>query len=168
MAIPFSRSMRSLGADNFRFALVGLIVAIVLFTAWTIWFFLAQITLYETGQVVEVTREGLVVADFSSEALGRIRQGQFALLRFDVTDDEDQEAGAIPAVVMRITSQAQKDRGQVELFPLPEAASRMPFRENLKGRVDVEVEHLSPATLVMRASGQLLDTPPVSISPRNP
>jgi hypothetical protein len=43
----------------------------------------------------------------------------------------------------------------------------MPFQDKLTGRVEVEVEHLSPATLVMRASGQFLDTPPVSLSPQN-
>ena len=166
MSIPFSRSMRSLQADGFRFSLVWLVIAIALLTAWLAWFFLAQITLYETGQFVSITRDGTVVASFSAESLGRIRQGQYALLRFDAAAKEDQ-AGPIPAIVLNVAPAAQaKGPGRVELYPLPQGASRIPARETLTGRVDVEIEYLSPAALVMRASGQLLDTPPVSLSPQ--
>ncbi|MBU0492019.1 MAG: hypothetical protein KKA73_28135 [Chloroflexi bacterium] len=167
MAIPFSRSIRSLQADDFRLSLAGLVIAGLLFTAWAAWFFFAQITLYETGQIVRVTNEGLIVADFAPEALKRVRQGQSALLRFDVAA-QDEEAGPIPAIVMTVTSQAPDKKGQVALYPLPEAVSRVPFQDNPTGRVEIEVEYLSPAALILRASGQLLDTPPVSTSPRNP
>ena len=165
MSIPFSRSMRSLKADSFRPALVGLLLAMALLIAWAAWFFLARITLYETGQIVLTTKGGIVVADFSPEAPGRIQRGQPALLRLDgVIGDQ---AGAPPAIVTNVTNQAQEGRVWVELVAPVSAAFPVPLQDGLTGRVEIEVEHISPATFVMRASGQLIDTPPVSLSPQN-
>ena len=158
MSISFSRSMRSLNADSLRPSLVGLIVAILLLTAWATWFFLAQITLYETGQIVDMTRDGTVVANFSPEAQGRIYQGQSALLRFDAAPENQTEP--IPAIVTDVASAVQEDQHQVELFALPDAAAQIPLQNGLTGQVEVEIEHLSPATLVMRSSGQLLNGRP--------
>lgn len=165
MSIPFSRSMRSLKADSYRPSLAGLLVAMLLLIAWSGWFFLARITLQETGQIVSATGRGTVIAQFPVETLGRIHRGQSALLRLDaVTEDE---AVPIPAIVLDVAKDTQEGQGQVEVFPLPEAAARMPLQDNLTGRVEIEVERLSPAALVVRASGQLIDTPPVSLSPRD-
>lgn len=165
MSIPFSRSMRSLNTDSFRPSLVGLFFAIVLLTAWAAWFFLARVTLYEISQTARVTKEGMVVADFPPEALGRIRPGQPALLRFG--GDVGDQAGTIPAIVANVTNQAREGRVRVELFALVDAAFPGPLQEGLTGQVEIEVEHVSPATLVVRASGQFLDTPPISLSPQN-
>ena len=62
---------------------------------------------------------------------------------------------------------AQKDQLQVELFLLPNAASSIPLQNGMTGQVEIAIEHLSPATLVLRSSGQLLDTLPVSIDPQD-
>lgn len=155
--------MRSLKADSYRPSLAGLIMATLLLTAWAAWFFLARITLQETGQIVGVTRQGTIAAQFPTEALAHIQRGQPAFLRLDaVTEDQ---AVPIPAMVVNVDRKAQEEQGQVEVFPLPEAAARMPLPDNLTGQVDVEVERLSPAALVVRTSGQLIDTAPVSLSP---
>ena len=165
MSIPFSRSMRSLKADSFRPALVGLLLAMALLIAWAAWFFLARITLHETGQIVLTTKGGLVVADFSPEALGRIQRGQPALLHLDgITGDQ---AGTTPAIVTSVTNQAQEGRVRVELFAPVSDVFPIPLQDGLTGQVEIEVEHISPATFVMRASGQFIDTPPVSLSPQN-
>jgi len=165
MSIAFSRSMRSLKADSFRPALVGLLVAMALLTAWIAWFFLARITLYETGQIVHTTKGGIVVAEFPSETLGRIQYGQPALLRLDGTIGD--QARTIPAIVTNVASQSQEGCVEVKLFAPVNATAPVPLQDGLTGQVEIEVEHVSPATFVMRASGQLIDTPPVSLSPQN-
>ena len=161
MSIAFSRSMRSLQADSFRTALVALLVAMVFLIAWTAWFFLARITLYETSQAVSMTKRGMVVADFPPETLGRIQPGQPALLRFGGAARD--QTGTIPAIVMNVIDQTPEGRVRVELVALGVVA---PYQDGLPSQVEIEVEHISPATLVMRASGQFVDTPPVSLSPQ--
>ena len=165
VSIPFSRSIRSLDSDSFRSTLVGLVVAIILVTAWIAWFSLGRVTLYETGQVVSVARGGEVVVDFSSEARGRIQRGQAALVQFD--GDFGTQIGAIPAIVTNVPSAGQDDRVEVKLYLLASVAISGRSQDNLTGQAKVEVEHISPAVLVMRAAGQFVDTPSVSLSPQN-
>ena len=43
MAIAFSRTMRSLDADDFRFPAIVWVLAVIVLAAWTWWFFAAQI-----------------------------------------------------------------------------------------------------------------------------
>ncbi len=164
MSIPFSRSVRSLDGDGFRATLVGLIVAIILVAAWMAWFFLARVTLYEAGQVVSVTRGGEVVADFSAEARGRIQRGQAALVQFD--GDLGAQVGAIPAIVTTV-GPVREERVEVEIYLLANITLYGLSQDNLTGQAQVEVEHISPAILVMRAAGQLVDTPSVSLSPQD-
>ena len=47
--------MRSLQADKARLSLLGLMAAGVLLIAWMAWFFLARMTVYETGQLIRQT-----------------------------------------------------------------------------------------------------------------
>jgi membrane fusion protein (multidrug efflux system) len=54
MAIPFARSMRSLEADSFRFSGTMLAVAALLLVAWSAWFFLAEVSLYEVSDAARV------------------------------------------------------------------------------------------------------------------
>ncbi len=163
MAIPFSRSTRALRTDSFRPSLAGLLFAMVLLGVWAAWFFLARITLYEASQTARITRGGMVLADFPPETLGRIRSGQLALLRLDGSIGD--QVGTIPALVMDVVD--QEERVRVELYALVDGPTLVLLREGLTGRVEVEVEHVSAATLVMRAPGQFLDTPQVSLSPQS-
>ena len=43
MSTPFSRSMQSLAADEFRYSLLGMLLAAVLLSAWAVWFFIARL-----------------------------------------------------------------------------------------------------------------------------
>jgi hypothetical protein len=161
VSIPFSRSMRSLNTDNYRPSLVGAVVGAVLLMAWVAWFFLARITIYETGQITSVTQAGQIVVDFPAEAHGRIQIGQSALLRFDGAVGD--QLGAVPAVVYEVHTQGQDDPVQAELFALSSAVA---LYDDLAGQAEIEIERPSPADLVLRASGQLIDTPPISLSPQ--
>jgi hypothetical protein len=156
--------MRSLKADRFRPSLVGLLLAMALLIAWAAWFFLSSITLYEVSETARLTEDGMVVAIFSPEKLGRVQRGQLALLRLDAAVGEPTRA--IPAIVTDVTNQAQEDQVQVELYLL-DGVALASLQEGLTGQVEVEVEHVSPATLVMRASGLFLDTPSLSLSPQD-
>jgi multidrug resistance efflux pump len=57
---PFSRSIRSITVDSFRFSLLGLCLGVVLVILWTAWFFFARVSLYEVAQTarLEVNQSG--------------------------------------------------------------------------------------------------------------
>jgi len=155
--------MRSLNADKPVPTLIVLLSAITLLGAWMAWFLLARITIYESSQTAQVIRGGMIIAEFPPEASGHIQRGQLALLRLNGTTEE--YATTIPAMVTDVKPFSQKEGGQVELFMLPDATSPIP-EPGQTGQVDIEVEYVSPATLVMRASGQFLDSPRLALSPQ--
>jgi hypothetical protein len=99
-----------------------------------------------------------VVAEFPpSSALGRIRPSQAARLRlvgFPWT-----EYGSIAAVVNAVASEVRAGTVRVELAIQPDEASAVPFQHGLPGTVEIEVERVAPATLVLRAGGRLLTRP---------
>lgn len=78
MAIPFSRSMRSLERDRFLGGGWILAVGVVLFSAWVAWFFLARIQLYEVTDRarIEVAASSFPVA---SEVSGRVIENHMEL-----------------------------------------------------------------------------------------
>jgi hypothetical protein len=185
VSIHFSRSTRSLHADGFRTTLVVLILAILLLMVWAVWFFLTKTTLYETGNVVSVEKDGTIIADFSPEAFGRIQAGQLAILHINQTSND--RAGSLPAVVTDVPHIPPQEQFRVTLYPRPrrgaESASgerrqlMSPIRtysdalvaleDDSAVQVEVEVERVSPAVLAMRTSGQFIDTAAVSLNPRN-
>ncbi len=99
-----------------------------------------------------------VVAEFEpSAALGRIRQGQPARLRlvgFPWT-----EYGSVPAVVDNVAREVRSNTVRVELAIRQDAASAVPFQHGLPGVIEVEVERVSPAILVLRSGGRLVTRP---------
>ena len=64
--------------------------------------------------------------------------------------------GAVSATVASVASEVRDGRVRVELAVRPEAASLIPFQHGLPGTVEVEIDRVSPATLVLRTAGQLL------------
>lgn len=95
-APTFSRYMRSLGADNQRRTLLGLVVAFAVLGAWGAWLFLARVTLYEVttearledeqaGYTVEAATAGRVVN--TRLALGREVKAGDVLAELD-TDEQ--------------------------------------------------------------------------------
>lgn len=164
MALPFARSTRALHTDHQRPALIVLGFALLLLVLWTAWFLWAPISLYETGQIVGATRRGTLVAAFSPEAAARIQPGQSALLR--PQGELAKQTKAIPAMVMEIRSKAVENQIQVVLYPLSDQQMNNSLVADPKGQAVVEVEQVSPAKLVWRASGQWVDTPAVVVNPQ--
>jgi membrane fusion protein (multidrug efflux system) len=96
-----------------------------------------------------------VVADFPpSEALGRIRPGQVARLRLQGFPWA--EYGTLTATVTTLASEARDGKVRVECRLLSDGRSAIPSQHGLPGTLEVAVEELSPAMLIVRAAGQRL------------
>ncbi|MCB0063192.1 MAG: hypothetical protein KDE19_13805 [Caldilineaceae bacterium] len=162
MALPFTRSMRSLESDSDYFSAVGSIVVILLLVAWGIWFFGARITLVETGQIIQTATDGTVWAEFPAAISSQIYRAQPAMIRFQTADTE--EATAIPATVL--STEPAGDLVNVLLYAEPDRTTIPLFEEGLSGQVDLETGQLSPAMLFGQVSGQFVDTPPVTLNPQ--
>ena len=142
---PFSRTLRSLDADGFGPSLVAIILAMLLLLSWGMWFFFANIPLTEVSQNIEITQSETMIATYSPEAVTHLQEGQDAYVRLEGLWSE-----TLPAIVMSVNY----EKGQVELF----AEEDLSYVDGVQERVDyveIEVEQVSPATLVMRASGLL-------------
>jgi multidrug resistance efflux pump len=99
-----------------------------------------------------------VVADFlPPSALGRIRPGQSARLRLEGFPWA--QYGSLAATVSRVASEVRNGRVRVELSVDSDRASPIPLQHGLPGAVEVQVERVAPATLVLRVAGKLLAHP---------
>ena len=98
-----------------------------------------------------------VIADFlPATALGRIKPGQPAQLRLEGFPWT--QYGAVAARVTSVASEIRDNLVRAELT-VDAAASPIPLQHGLPGAVEVAVERLSPATLVLRTAGLLLAAP---------
>jgi multidrug resistance efflux pump len=105
----------------------------------------------------------LAVAEFApADVVGRIHPGQEARLR--LTGFPSTRFGSIPATVARVGSETRNGRIRVELDVTP-ADDSLPLEHGLPGTIEVEVERLSPAALVLRTAGKLLDRPAAAAEP---
>lgn len=152
--------MRSLRTDSFRAARVGLILAIVIMFLLILWFFLARVTLYEVSSSVEFTHEGRVVALFQPGAMSRIRSGQSAILRLDA--GPDRQTVTVPALVVGVEQGGEK----VEMLVFITDIADQLMEGKIAGQVEIEVEQITPAELVLRTSGSVLNQSEVPLSPQ--
>lgn len=162
MFVAFADTVRSLQTDRNRFSLVSLSLVALLLGGWLIWFFCAPVTLFETGQIVQTSSDGVVVAHFPHAAHTRLQLGQAVQLYLANTEQHE----AISATVAEVASQATDDQLQVIIFADIDSPNIGSLQDGLSGQAIVAVEQVSPAKLVMRATGQGVDTPPVSFGPR--
>lgn len=96
----------------------------------------------------------VIVAEFPPSAvLGRIKAGQAARMRLDGFPWT--EYGTLPAVVTHVAAEIRDQTVRVELKPLPSANSRMVLQHGLPGSVEISLEESSPASLILRAVGQV-------------
>jgi membrane fusion protein (multidrug efflux system) len=108
--------------------------------------------------------ELIVVADFEPRAaLGRVQPGQSARLRLDGFPWA--QHGTLGARVSRVASELREGRVRVEFAPEGSWPKGVVLQHGLPGSVEVAIDRVSPATLVLRASGQLLAGAPVQGSP---
>jgi multidrug resistance efflux pump len=90
-------------------------------------------------------------------ALGRIQPGQPARMRLDGFPWT--QYGTIGATVASVANEIRDGRVRVELTVYPDPASPIPFQHGLPGAVEVAVDRVSPATLLLRLAGKFLVRP---------
>jgi hypothetical protein len=154
--------MRSLRLDSFRATRVGLGFAIIIMLALIVWFFVAKVTLYEVSTSMEVNADGKLMVSYPKEARSRLRPGMPAILR--LTQGADQPTLTLPAVVFDLPREGE----QVEMLVLSGGLPLDTQQGELTGQVDVEVEYITPAELVLRTSGKFLNRSQVPVSPQTP
>lgn len=96
----------------------------------------------------------VVASFFPPDALGRIRPGEKARMRlqgFPWT-----QFGSISATVTNVASEVRDGHIRVELAVNPDSSSRIPLQHGLPGSVEVQVERISPAALILRMVGKNL------------
>ena len=151
MANSFSRTTRSLHADGHTTTLVGLVVVIILLVAWGAWFFAAGIPVLRSSESAQVVDAHRVVATFPAGTVDRVWRGQAA--RFHPESAAWEGVAPIPAMVAHVNPDPTSDRTYVEIVLRVDQTLPAPLEQDMKGRVDIELERVSPATLVMRSSG---------------
>jgi hypothetical protein len=137
-----------------------MVLALIVVVALVAWFFLARLTMYEYSTGFSVTEDGRLYASFQPESMPRIRTGQSALLRLTFTEDNQQVT--LPALVIN----KLPGDDQVEILVLGGELPAGIGPGDFSARVEVEAEYISPANLVMRASGQFLNQGQVPVSPQ--
>src|SRR5580658_249590 len=104
-----------------------------------------------------------IVASFQPpDALGRIRPGQYARMRLEGFPWT--QFGSVAGTVTSVASEVRDGRIRVELAVNPNLGSRIPMQHGLPGTVEVQVERISPATLVLRMVGRELARPARSLA----
>jgi len=156
VSIQFSRSMRSLSLDSYRASQIAMVLATILMLALILWFLLAKVTLYESSSTVNLTEDGRVIAVFRPESMRRIQPGQKGYLRLNTR--ADQPVVSYPAVVVSIDAETN----EVEFFIYPGENPQEFQPGKLDGRIDVVAETITPARLVLRATGKYLDQTPLN------
>lgn len=105
-----------------------------------------------------------IVADFPpASVLGRIHHGQASRMRLDGFPWA--QFGTIQAKVSRVGSEIRDNRVRVEFTPEISPVSPIILQHGLPGSIEVNIEQVSPAVMVLRAAGQLLANSKQSLQP---
>ncbi len=90
-----------------------------------------------------------------ASAWGRVQVGQQANLSF--TGFSRIEYGTIPVEVTAVAHAVREQGWRVELQLLPNTETTIPLQHGLEGSVEVCVERISPATLLLRLVGGIIE-----------
>src|SRR5205823_13229249 len=91
------------------------------------------------------------------EAVGRIQPGQRARMRLEGFPWT--QFGSVSATVTNVASEIRDHHIRVELRVDPNPNARVRLQHGLPGSVEVQVERISPASLVLRMVGRYLAAP---------
>ena len=120
----------------------------------------AGTVLHEGEQVAALVPDGrlIVVAQFPpAAALGRIAVGQPAVLRLD--GFPWMQYGPVSASVARVASEVRDGTVRVEMTVDAARNPRVPLQHGLPGSVEVQVERVTPAALILRTAGRMVAAP---------
>jgi len=153
LSASFSRSLRLLQSGGSGRSLWTLLLVTAFIGAWLLWFLLARVPLLVVADTVQLVDKTRAVAHFAPSALARIQPGQSGQLRLE--DFPWTEYGAVAASVASVGKEVRDGRIQVELRLYPDPNSAIPLQRGLTGALIIEVEHVSPAAVLLR---ELLDS----------
>jgi membrane fusion protein (multidrug efflux system) len=110
--------------------------------------------LAEGQRVATIVPDGRmrIVAQYPASAFGRLAEGQRGQMRlqgFPWT-----EYGSLPVTVTTVGREASDGLVRVELDVHPRQGSAIPLQHGMPGTLEIEIERVSPATLLLRAVGR--------------
>jgi multidrug resistance efflux pump len=152
VSIPFTQTTRSLATDTARNRVVWLLVIALLLAVWLAWGFFSQITLYEITDQASLSGASTIVAQFSPAVQGRIQPGQMARLRLD--SYPWLQYGTVAAVVTTVPRTPREGWLEVRLSIAQEPPAPIALDFGMTGVVEVAVEQVSPAELLLRTAGR--------------
>lgn len=144
MAIPFSRSLRSMTHDSYLPGLAGIIGISLILILWIAWFFGGQMSVYETSTDFQLRDDGMLIVKFPDSAVGSMQAGQQVEIR--ITNGDAGSPIELPGELMKLPPYPGDP---VEIYPL----GNFPREGALKGEVKVLVGKVSPAQMVWRSIG---------------
>lgn len=96
-----------------------------------------------------------MIADFEpAAAFGKLHAGQPATLRLNGFPWA--HFGVLSATVSRVAGEIHNGKVRVELALNDTSAARIPLQHGLPGSVEVEVERVTPAAMLLRSAGQTI------------
>jgi membrane fusion protein (multidrug efflux system) len=96
-----------------------------------------------------------MIADFNpASAFGKLHAGQHATVRLNGFPWA--QFGVLHATVSQVAGEINDGKVRVELALTPSAHGRIPLQHGLPGVVEVEVERVSPAAMLLRSAGQAI------------
>lgn len=165
MAVPFSQTVRSLKADRGVAALLLVAIFSLMLAIWLVWAFTARFPVYAASATAPLLLDDTITATFSADAAKGLRNGQKALVYLDAPPLS--EPVVLAATVIGVTGTS--GGAQVEVAPdfRPLEAGTISseilaaFSQPVSGHIEVEMEMLSPALLVLRSAGLNTDSAPL-------
>ncbi len=155
MAHSFQRANQSLRADHGIRSTVVLVTALVLLIAWFTWALRARVPLYQTSLSARSRAASpgpiQIFAEFSPTALGDVRPGQPAT--FHPVGRASLPYGALPARVSHVAGEIRNGKVAVELSIESPVNHAILIHDGFPGSVEIEVEQVTPAALLMRSAG---------------
>lgn len=146
MTVQFSRSVRSLQADNLTPIVIGTISFALLMIGWLLWFFFATIVTYEMSIMATYQPQGYVIARFSPATFRRLQPGQPATFM-------PQTAADTAPSIRVIATDLYPETGEVRFIIRVEDDEVPALQPGMTGAVRIIVEQLSPARIVLRSAG---------------
>lgn len=96
-----------------------------------------------------------ITAEFEpSAALGKVRPGEQANMRLQGFPWA--QYGTVAARVVRVAGEIRDGKVRVELAVNGTRETKIPLQHGLPGSVEVEVERISPAALILRSAGEMV------------
>lgn len=156
MSTSFTRSVRSLQAEDSRTTLIALIAAATLLTGWLLWFFFARLSLYAVSEPLTVAPTETLRATFPASSAPDIVQGKPA--RLLLTGTSRTEPLTIPGLVHQTATQPDGSIiADIHIHWAQSPLNSVPH--GVAGRIHVETEQISPAQLFIRAAGASAPAP---------